>query len=122
MKLNRIEFGLMNNPVRAAVQRHFEAQRLLRMGGAMRGGRALEIGCGRGVGTETILDTFVSDAVNESRSELEDGERELVVSAHCVGRMGVSMSFGQRRVAGEIGNNENPLNFSRGLRHGCADQ
>ena len=64
MLLNRIEFALMNNPVRAAIQRHFEAPRLLRMGGAMGGGRALEVGCGRGVGTELILGLFGADSVD----------------------------------------------------------
>jgi ubiquinone/menaquinone biosynthesis C-methylase UbiE len=58
MLLNAIEKAMMNNPVRAAVQRHFEARRLLAMGGPVRGGRALEIGCGRGVGTELVLDVF----------------------------------------------------------------
>jgi ubiquinone/menaquinone biosynthesis C-methylase UbiE len=64
MLLNRIEYALMNNPVRAAIQRYFEARRLLRMGGPMRGGRALELGCGRGVGTELILDVFGADSVD----------------------------------------------------------
>jgi ubiquinone/menaquinone biosynthesis C-methylase UbiE len=64
MLLNRVEYALMNNPIRAAVQRHFEAARLLQMGGPMRGGVALEIGCGRGVGTELILDVFGADAVH----------------------------------------------------------
>jgi ubiquinone/menaquinone biosynthesis C-methylase UbiE len=64
MKLNRVEFALMNNPVRAAVQRRVEAKRLLEMGGAMRGGTALEIGCGRGVGVEIILDLFGAERVD----------------------------------------------------------
>lgn len=64
MLLNRVEYALMNNPLRAAIQRRFEAARLLRMGGPMPGGRALEIGCGRGVGTELILDRFGADAVD----------------------------------------------------------
>ncbi len=64
MLLNRIEYALMNNPARAFVQRRFEAKRLLRMGGTMHGGRALEIGCGRGVGTELILDSFGADSVD----------------------------------------------------------
>jgi ubiquinone/menaquinone biosynthesis C-methylase UbiE len=64
MLLNRIEYALTNNPVRAAIQRYFEARRLLRMGGPMRGGRALELGCGRGVGTELILDVFGADSVD----------------------------------------------------------
>ncbi len=64
MLLNRFEYQLMNNPLRAALQRYFEARRLLRMGGAMNGGVALEIGCGRGVGVELILDLFGADAVD----------------------------------------------------------
>ena len=64
MLLNRVEYALMNNPIRAAIQRHFEAPRLLRMGGPVRGGRALEIGCGQGVGTEIILDVFGADSVD----------------------------------------------------------
>ena len=33
MLLNRIEYALMNNPVRAAIQRRLETERLLRLGG-----------------------------------------------------------------------------------------
>lgn len=58
MLLNRVEFALMNNPVRVAIQRHFEAERLLAMGGAVPGAAALEVGCGRGVGVELVLDRF----------------------------------------------------------------
>ena len=64
MRLNRVEFALMNNPVRAAVQRRVEAKRFLEMGGAMGGGTALEIGCGRGVGVEIILDLFGAERVD----------------------------------------------------------
>jgi len=64
MLLNRVEYALMNNPVRAAIQRYFEAARLLRMGGPVRGGKVLEIGCGQGVGTELILDLFGADTVD----------------------------------------------------------
>jgi ubiquinone/menaquinone biosynthesis C-methylase UbiE len=64
MRLNRVEFALMNNPVRAAVQRRLEARRLLEMGGPMGGGTALEIGCGRGVGVEIILDLFGAQRVD----------------------------------------------------------
>lgn len=64
MLLNRAEKVLMNNPIRSAIQRHFEAKRLLAMGGPMNGGRALEVGCGRGIGTEIILDLFGADHVD----------------------------------------------------------
>ena len=58
MKLNAIEKFLMNNPLRAAIQRHYEAPRLERLGGRLDGMRVLEIGCGRGVGTEILLKRF----------------------------------------------------------------
>ncbi len=64
MLLNRFEYLLMNNPVRAAIQRHFEASRLIRMGGPIRGGAALEIGCGRGIGAQLILDLFGADTLD----------------------------------------------------------
>src|SRR5688500_19029410 len=64
MLLNRVEKLMMNNPVRASLQRQFEAKRLLAMGGDVRGGRALEIGCGRGVGTEIILEVFGASHVD----------------------------------------------------------
>jgi ubiquinone/menaquinone biosynthesis C-methylase UbiE len=64
MILNRLEFMLMNNPFRAALQRHVEVRRFLRMGGPQRGAKALEIGCGRGVGAELILDVFGAAAVD----------------------------------------------------------
>jgi ubiquinone/menaquinone biosynthesis C-methylase UbiE len=54
----------MNNPVRAAIQHHFEAPRLVSMGGRIDGKRALEIGCGRGVGTEIILERFGARSVD----------------------------------------------------------
>ncbi len=64
MILNRLEFLLMNNPVRACLQRHFEGPRFERMGGSVQGGWALEIGCGRGVGAEIILDRFGASRVD----------------------------------------------------------
>lgn len=63
MLLNRFEKALMNNPVRAAVQRRVEARVLLTMGGPVRG-KALEVGCGRGVGTRIILDAFGATSVD----------------------------------------------------------
>ena len=58
MKLNSVEKALMNNPVRAAVQRGYEARLMERLGGRLDGMRVLEIGCGRGVGTEIIFRRF----------------------------------------------------------------
>jgi ubiquinone/menaquinone biosynthesis C-methylase UbiE len=64
MLLNRVEKALMNNPIRSALQRHVEARWLLDMGGGVRGGTALEVGCGRGVGTRLILDAFGAGRVD----------------------------------------------------------
>ena len=64
MLLNRAETILMNNPIRSTIQRHFKARRLLGLGGPMKGGRALEIGCGRGVGGELILRDFGADRLD----------------------------------------------------------
>lgn len=58
MKLNHVEKALMNNPVRAFVQRRYEAPLMERLGGRTEGLRVLEIGCGRGVGTEIIFNRF----------------------------------------------------------------
>lgn len=64
MKLNVIEKALMNNPVRAVLQRHYEASLLERLGGQVEGKRVLEIGCGRGVGTEIIFERFRASEVH----------------------------------------------------------
>jgi ubiquinone/menaquinone biosynthesis C-methylase UbiE len=64
MLLNRIETAMMNNPVRAALQRHFEVPRLRAMGGPLPGGNVLEVGCGCGVGTGLIFDHFHAEHVD----------------------------------------------------------
>ncbi len=63
MRLNFVETILLNNPARSMVQRFYEAPLLLRMAGRIDGQRALEIGCGRGVGVEIILKQFGADHV-----------------------------------------------------------
>lgn len=63
MKLNRVERALVNSPVRAWLQRHYEAPLLLRLGGPTTGWRVLEIGCGQGIGTEIILEQFEAQEV-----------------------------------------------------------
>ncbi len=55
MKLNSFEFAMMNNPVRAALQRRLETPFLIGTRGALAGKRVLEVGCGRGVGIEILL-------------------------------------------------------------------
>ncbi len=58
MRMNSIEKALMNNPVRAAIQRRYEAPLLKRLGGTVDGEHVLEIGCGQAVGTQIILEQF----------------------------------------------------------------
>lgn len=86
MRLNGFEKAMMNNPVRALIHRRFEARRLLRMGGPVQGGVALEVGCGRGVGLELILEAFGAD-----RAEGFDLDPHMVGLAR--GRLG---RFGDR--------------------------
>ena len=64
MRLNRFEKLLMNNPLRAVLHRQFEARRLLRLGGRTAGETSLEIGCGRGIGVQIILEDFGSERVH----------------------------------------------------------
>jgi ubiquinone/menaquinone biosynthesis C-methylase UbiE len=58
MKLNRVERLLVNNSVRALVQRLYEGPLLRRLGGSVQGRDVLEVGCGRGVGVELLLRQF----------------------------------------------------------------
>ncbi len=48
----------MNSSTRALAQRKFIAPLFERLGSRVEGGRALEVGCGGGVGVEIILDRF----------------------------------------------------------------
>lgn len=59
MQLNFLEKAFVNSPIRAVIQRTDTVARLLNLGGVPpSGGRALEMGCGRGLGMEIILDRF----------------------------------------------------------------
>jgi hypothetical protein len=55
VKLNWFEKLFMNSPIRPMNQRK-EAHLMLQLGGNVREGRILEIGCGRGAGVEIIFD------------------------------------------------------------------
>lgn len=64
MKLNHIERAAMNNPIRAAHQHHREAAWFRRLArGDLSGRHVLEVGCGRGVGSEVILDRLGASRV-----------------------------------------------------------
>jgi ubiquinone/menaquinone biosynthesis C-methylase UbiE len=76
MKLNRIERAAMNNAVRAAHQHHREAAWFRRLaGGSLSGQHVLEVGCGRGVGAEVILDRLGAERV--TAFDLDDSMVEL---------------------------------------------
>ena len=62
MRLNALEFALMNNSVRAASQRWIET-RLMLAGRSLTGQRVVEIGCGRGVGLEILLGLGAAEVV-----------------------------------------------------------
>ncbi|MBW2453726.1 MAG: class I SAM-dependent methyltransferase [Deltaproteobacteria bacterium] len=64
MKLNGIEELLMNNPVRSGIQRFVETPTLRRLGGRVDGLQTLEVGCGRGVGTQLIFEQFGAQQVH----------------------------------------------------------
>jgi ubiquinone/menaquinone biosynthesis C-methylase UbiE len=89
MLMNRLERALMNNPVRAGLQRFVEAPMLLRLGGSLGGGTALELGWGGGVGAALIRGEFGADTVH-----VFDLDRSMVRRA--AGRLG------RRRVSASI--------------------
>jgi ubiquinone/menaquinone biosynthesis C-methylase UbiE len=77
MKLNRFEKALMNNPIRASIQRWYEGPLLERLGGRTEGLRVLEVGCGRGVGTEILFERFRAAEVHAF-----DLDPDMVRQAH----------------------------------------
>lgn len=58
MRMNTAEKAVLNNPIRRAVQRHYEAPLLARLGADIAGARVLEVGCGEGAGAQTLLARF----------------------------------------------------------------
>ena len=92
MRLNWLGRATMNNPVRALGQ-HYAASWLERLGGRVEGGRVLEVGCGRGVGVQIILDRFRAAAVQGV-----DLDPEMIA---CAGRR--LASYGLARVQLSVG-------------------
>ena len=64
MKLNLVEILLVNNPARGLVQRCYEGPLLRKLGGRLDGGRVLDVGCGRGVGVQILLEQFGAGQVH----------------------------------------------------------
>lgn len=93
MKMNTLEKLAMNNPLRAMIQRRFEAPLLQQLGGDLHDLDVLEIGCGRGVGTELLLEAFGARrvvAIDLDESMLVRARRRLA-------------RFGDARVQLEVG-------------------
>lgn len=63
LELNRTEKFMMNNPVRSLLQRNFEARIFEDLGGKTPQLDVLEIGCGRGIGTEILFERFEAKSV-----------------------------------------------------------
>ncbi len=60
MLMNTIEYWAMNNPLRAFVQRTYEAPRIMRLA-RNKAGKVLEIGCGQGTGAKIIYDALLPE-------------------------------------------------------------
>ncbi|MDP2278077.1 MAG: class I SAM-dependent methyltransferase [Nitrospirota bacterium] len=75
MKLNLTERFITNNPLRAFIQRRVEGPMLKRMAGFESYPLCLEIGCGRGVGAEIIVEQFGAQRVIATDVDPEQIER-----------------------------------------------
>ena len=64
MRLNAFGRVAVNSPARALVQRRCVAPRLSSLGGHLTGCRVLEIGCGRGIGTQIALEQLGAASVD----------------------------------------------------------
>jgi ubiquinone/menaquinone biosynthesis C-methylase UbiE len=58
MKLNKLEFLLMNNPLRNLIQKYIEMKRLRKFSNLKKNKVVLEIGCGSGNGSRLIKKYF----------------------------------------------------------------
>lgn len=62
--MNFAEKTMMNNPLRTYLQKTYETDQFLSMGGLTKDEHILEVGCGRGVGVEIILEAFHAKQVD----------------------------------------------------------
>lgn len=84
MRMNRIETVLVNSAPRRWLQRAVETPVLLRLGGRMAGGTALELGCGQGAGIELILDKFVA-VLEDHDLRVGDRHHTLIAGGYALG-------------------------------------
>jgi ubiquinone/menaquinone biosynthesis C-methylase UbiE len=64
LQLNWIERLFILSPIRALLQRHWEAQQLLAMGGPLTGAHVSETGCGPGFGIDLLYRRFKAARVD----------------------------------------------------------
>lgn len=64
VQLNWIERLFILSPIRAFLQRHWEARQLLAMGGPLTGAHVLETGCGPGFGIDLLYRRFKAARVD----------------------------------------------------------
>ena len=58
MKLNFVEYWLMNNPVRGILQEKYEMKNLKSFSKIEENKKILEVGCGQGIGAQIIIKNF----------------------------------------------------------------
>jgi ubiquinone/menaquinone biosynthesis C-methylase UbiE len=63
MKLSFVERSIVNNPVRTLIQKHLEGPMLRKMRSRDAYPVCLEIGCGRGIGAQVIVEQFGAENV-----------------------------------------------------------
>jgi len=77
VKLGFIERFIVNNPIRAAIQRRVEGPMLRKMGSRERYPLSLEIGCGTGVGARMIVEQFGGEKVVATDVDREQIKRAV---------------------------------------------
>ena len=85
MKLSFAEKALINNPIRALLQKEIEVPFLLGPQGSLRGKTVLEIGCGQGVLTEMLITRFLARRVvafDADSKQLNRAHRRLFPKFH----------------------------------------
>ncbi|MEI7670441.1 MAG: class I SAM-dependent methyltransferase, partial [Pseudomonadota bacterium] len=75
MIMNKIEKLMMNNPLRAFLQKNVGAKTFLKIGGKRVINNALEVGCGNGTGAKIIFEVF--DAKHIDAFDLDSEMVEL---------------------------------------------